>query len=101
MPPRKSKPRTPVTASFDLNDAPNASDLRTRCHHFRTRHDCGDHWIEFLELFMSTVLDIQQQLDALAAKIAAIPPAVVPVATQADLDAISAQITTITAAVPA
>ena len=50
---------------------------------------------------MSTVLDIQQQLDALAAKIAAIPPAVVPVATQADLDAISAQITTITAAVPA
>ena len=47
-----------------------------------------------------TVADLQTQLDALAAKIAAIPPAAVPVATQSDLDALGAKIATITASVP-
>ena len=82
---------------FTLADS---GDLRTNLARWQKHHKCGAHWLDFLEIFFMTVADLQTQLDALAAKIAAIPPAAVPVATQADLDALGAKIATITASVP-
>lgn len=95
----KRKPKTaPVAQRTFVLVAQD--DLRTHLQRWRTHHDCGDHWPDFLEILLMTVADIQTQLAELAAKIAAIPPAPAVVASQADLDAISAQITTITASVP-
>lgn len=94
---RKPKTAPPAPRRFVIVDT---DDLRSNLQRWRTHHDCGDHWPDFLEIFLMTVADIQSQLDQLAAKIAAIPPAPAVVATQADLDAIGAQITTITASVP-
>jgi hypothetical protein len=71
--------------------------LRQTLGEWHRRHHAGDHWLEFLEVFIMTVADLDGKLDAIRAGVEGLKaeitvlkssPALI---TQAELDALNAK----------